>query len=100
MGTAYYKLGEHKKAIESYKEAIRLNPKTTVTYYNLAATYLERGNQKAALEQHKILQTLDPPLAGKLYILIYKPMVTVFDGVGTRLSVIATDSQGFSREQP
>lgn len=95
MGTAYYKLGEHEKAIEAYKEAIRLNPKTAVTYYNLARTYLGRGNEKAALEQHKILQTLDPPLADKLYILIYKPMATVFDGVGTKLRVIATDSQGF-----
>lgn len=96
MGTAYFKLGEHKKAIESYKEAIRLDPKTTVPYYNLAAAHLERGNQKAALEQHKILQILDPPLADKLHILIYKPMATVFDGVDTRLSVIATDSQGSS----
>jgi Ca-activated chloride channel family protein len=96
MGTAYFKLGEHKKAIESYKEAIRLNPTTSIPYYNLAAAYLERGSQQAALEQHKILQTLDPPLADKLYDLIYKPMAMVFDGVGTRLSVIATDSQGSS----
>jgi len=95
MGTAYFKLGEHKKAIEAYKEAIRLSPKTAVTYYNLGATYLERGNKKAALEQHKILKALDPPLADKLHILIYTPMATVFDGVGTRLSVIATDPQGF-----
>jgi Ca-activated chloride channel family protein len=95
MGTAYFKLGEHKKAIDAYKEAIRLDPKTSVTYYNLAATYLVRGNKKAALVQHKILQSLDPPLADKLYILIYQPMATVFDGVVTRLSVIAADSQGF-----
>lgn len=94
MGTAHYKLGEHKKAIEAYKEAIRLNPKANTTYYNLAETYLERGNQKGALAQHEILKTLDPQLADKLYILIYKPMVTVFNGVSTRLSVIATDSQG------
>lgn len=94
IGTAYYKLGEHKKATEAYNEAIRLSPKTAVTYYNLARTYLGRHNKKAALEQHRILQTLDPPLADKLYLLIYTPMATVFDGVGTRLSVIATDSEG------
>ena len=79
MGTAYYKLGEHKKAIAAYKESIRLDPKGTLTYYNLAATYLERGNEKAALEQYKILKTADPELANKLYLLIYKPVATVFN---------------------
>jgi Ca-activated chloride channel family protein len=94
MGTAYYKLGEHKKAIEAYKAAIRLKAKDAITYYNLAGTYIEHGNQEAALEQYKILKTIDPPLAEKLYILIYKPMATVFDSDGVRLSVIARDSQG------
>lgn len=94
MGTAYYKLGEHKKAIAAYKESIRLDPKSTLTYYNLAATYLDRDDEKAALDQYKILKTADPELAKKLYLLIYKPMATVFGPKGVRLNVIATDSQG------
>ena len=94
MGTAYYKLGEHKKAIAAYKASIRLDPKGTLTYYNLAATYLERGDEKAALEQYKFLKTVDPELANKLYLLIYKPVASVFGPRGVRLNVIATDSQG------
>ena len=94
IGTAYRKLGEHKKAIEAYKEAIRRNPKTTLTYFNLGATYVGQSDYEGALEQYRILKTIDPQVAEKLYVLIYKPMATVFDGSGVRLNVIATDSQG------
>ena len=94
LGTAYQKLGEPKKAIEAYKEGIRRNPKATLTYYNLGATYLDQGDQERALEQYRILKTIDSQVANKLYLLIYKPMATAFDGQRVSLSIIATDSQG------
>lgn len=97
MGTAYYKLGEHKKAIEAYKEALRLSPRASRTYYNLGATHLERGDRKAALEQYKALQVFDPQVANELYVLMYKPTVTVFDvagNSGVKLNVSVMDAQG------
>src|SRR5262245_43716383 len=94
LGTAYYKLGEHKKAIEAYKTGIRLNPNEAIQYYNLGRIYAERGDKRAALEQYKTVKAIDPAVAEKLYVLIYKPMATVYDSTITRLRVIATDSQG------
>ena len=94
LGTAYYRLGEYKKAIESYKQSIRLYPKQSMVYYNLGGVYAERGDQQTALEQYQILKTIDAPLAEKLYLLIYKPMVTVSEAASVRLNVIVTDSQG------
>jgi Ca-activated chloride channel family protein len=94
VGLAYARLGEAKKAIAAFNEAIRLDPKAGMPYFNLAATYLERGKEQPALDQYRILKAIDPALARRLYLLISKPMATAFDGVGVRLNVIATDSQG------
>lgn len=99
MGTGYYKLREFGKAIDAYKAAIRLNPKDAIQYYNLSVTYLERGNERAAIEQYKIVKAIDPAVAEKLYLLIYKPMATVYDSSVVRLRVIATDSGGTPRDE-
>ncbi|HEX8772938.1 MAG TPA: VWA domain-containing protein [Pyrinomonadaceae bacterium] len=99
MGTAYFKQGEHNRAIEAYREAIRLDPKSPSAYHNLGAVYLERGDKDAALEQYKILKALDSEMADSLYLLIYKPSVTVFDANGSgvvRLNVAVTDQEGNS----
>ena len=55
--------GRFSDAIESYKQAARLQPKSPEAYYNLALTYREIGNLDMAEAQSKILQRLD----GKLY---------------------------------
>ena len=41
------------------------------TYY-WAAFYLDLGDRSAAWEEYKILKTLDPKLANKLFNSIYK----------------------------
>ena len=97
LGMAHYKLGEHKKAVAAFKTSVLLNPKSSLTYFNLGATYVERDNKEAALEQYRILKTMDAQVADRLYALIFKLTANVFDSRGTngvRLNLTATDPQG------
>jgi tetratricopeptide (TPR) repeat protein len=41
--------GMHRKAIEKYKEAIRIKPGFAAAHYNLAITYLILNERNAAL---------------------------------------------------
>jgi tetratricopeptide (TPR) repeat protein len=53
VGTALDLMGESKKAIKVYREAIKRFPQVPMLYYNLAVTHLgreERGEAKAALK--------------------------------------------------
>ena len=43
MANALNELGRFKEAILSYIEAIKLNPGYSVTHYNLATVFQERG---------------------------------------------------------
>jgi uncharacterized membrane protein YhaH (DUF805 family) len=65
-------LGRYQDTIESYKQAIRINPDYAETYYNLGAAYLRVGDKGSALEEYKILKTLDTEKANELFNLIYK----------------------------
>jgi tetratricopeptide (TPR) repeat protein len=62
----------NQKAIQTYKEAIRIKPDDAVTHYNLGLTYLDLGDSGSALDEYKILKGLDQELANKLFNLIYK----------------------------
>jgi len=61
-----------KEAIESYKQAIRIKPDYAKAHYNLGVTYLVIGDKGSALDEYKILKTLDAEQANKLFNLIYK----------------------------
>ena len=43
-----------------------------MAHYNLGVVYLETGDKSSAIEEYKILKTLDPELANKLFNLINK----------------------------
>jgi tetratricopeptide (TPR) repeat protein len=68
---AYLNLHRWQKAVEAFKQAIRLKPDFAEAHYNLGATYHVLGDRGAALQQHTILVTLQPELANKLVELIY-----------------------------
>ena len=72
LGTAYYKLGKYKEAIEADKEAVRLKPDSAKPHYNLAISYLAVKEKAPAIQEYRTLKQLDPEMAGKLYTLIYK----------------------------
>ena len=67
LGFAYGKFKDRKKAIESYKEAIRLNPNDPDAQYNLGIIYGEMGNYPQALELFKETIRLKPDDADAHY---------------------------------
>ena len=75
LGNAYYESGKWKEAIESYKQAIRIDPigvYGAFAHFNLGLTYIQINDRGSAMEQYKILKKLDTELANKLFNAIYE----------------------------
>jgi tetratricopeptide (TPR) repeat protein/uncharacterized RDD family membrane protein YckC len=71
LGVTYDKLGRYEEAIEAYKQAIRIKPDYANVHYALGIAYLaSTGDKGSALEEYKILKTLDAEMANKLFNLI------------------------------
>ena len=66
LGDAYYYAGRLNEAIEAYKQAARLRPDQAEAYYNLGLAYLEIGDRESAMEQSRLLQSIDAELNKKL----------------------------------
>ena len=63
--------GMSKEAIESYKQALRINPDYGDVHYNLGVCYIDNRDKSSALKQYKILKKLDTKRAKKLLGMIY-----------------------------
>ena len=63
IGFCYERLGVYTKAIEAYKQAIRIDPDFAITYYNLGLTYYELGFYEEAIEAYKQAIRIDPDFA-------------------------------------
>ena len=72
LGYAYYESGLYKKAINAFKQAIRINPDDAVVHFGLGLVYVSLNDKGSALEQYKVLKSLDPERANKLYDEIHK----------------------------
>lgn len=66
LGVAYHSSKMCKEAIESYKQAIKIDPDYVDAHFNLGVAYLDLDDKGSALEQHKILKTLDTEKANIL----------------------------------
>jgi tetratricopeptide (TPR) repeat protein len=60
------------EAIEACKQAIRINPDNAEAHFALGAAYAFLNDRVSALEQYKILKSLDLERANKLFNRIYK----------------------------
>ena len=60
------------KEIKACKQAIRLNPDDAETHYNLGNAYHQLNDRDSALEEYKILKSLDTEMANKLFNAIYE----------------------------
>jgi len=60
MGFDYAKKGENKKAIEAYKQAIRIDPDDAMAYYNLGVVYHRLSLYREAIEAYKQAIRIDP----------------------------------------
>jgi Flp pilus assembly protein TadD len=72
MGITYGALGRYKEAIEVFKKAVSLTPNDANAHFGLGLSYLSTGNRGPALDEYKILKTLDEDMAGELFDRIYK----------------------------
>ena len=57
--------------MKAYKAAIRIDPDFAPAHYSMGYAYLQQGDKAAALDEYKILKTLDDDLAHKLFNRIY-----------------------------
>jgi tetratricopeptide (TPR) repeat protein len=67
-----YNNRRYSKAIEAFKQAIRINPNDAEAHYGLGMTYYVANDISSALEEYKILKNLNPELADELFNLIYE----------------------------
>jgi tetratricopeptide (TPR) repeat protein len=61
------------KAIEAYREALRIEPNFAEAWYYCGVAHAKSGNRVAALEAVNELRKYDPQKADKLFDLIIKP---------------------------
>ncbi|MBT3257833.1 MAG: tetratricopeptide repeat protein [Deltaproteobacteria bacterium] len=59
MGFCYFKLKEHKKAIEAFHKVLELNPASAIDYANIASNYRDMGNKDMAVRFYKFALELD-----------------------------------------
>ena len=57
---------KYKEAIESFKQAIKINPDYAEAHYRIAAAYLQTNNKFCAITHYEILKKLDSKLAKEL----------------------------------
>ena len=69
-GRAYLQAGMCAQAIECFKDVVQIDQEHAQAYYNLGRAYLRVGDKGLALEQHRILENLNPRLAEQLMSLI------------------------------
>lgn len=60
LGSVYFKLGEYPRAVESFKAALKLNPRADVSVLALARTYGEMGKLEDAIVGYERALALSP----------------------------------------
>ncbi|RJR50150.1 MAG: tetratricopeptide repeat protein [Desulfobacteraceae bacterium] len=60
LGYCYFKLREHEKAIECFREVLKLNPSSAIDYANIASNYRDLGKPKEAASYYRLALELDP----------------------------------------
>ncbi|MEW5877548.1 MAG: tetratricopeptide repeat protein [Acidobacteriota bacterium] len=72
LGASYGSLGRFSEAVEAFKQAIRIKPDYAEAHFALGVSYLLLEDKGAALDEYKILKTLNAELANKLFNMIYQ----------------------------
>lgn len=72
LGFAYYRTKRDREAIAEFKSAIRIKRDYVIAHFFLGMSYLAVGDKSSAMDEYKILRTLDPDTATKLYAQITK----------------------------
>lgn len=62
MGFCHFMLADHEKAIDAFREVLRLNPNSAIDYANIASNYRELGNTDKAVTYYKMALQMDPSI--------------------------------------
>ncbi|MBW1896464.1 MAG: YcaO-like family protein [Deltaproteobacteria bacterium] len=62
MGFCHFKLKAHERAVECFRNVLRLDPSSAIDYANIASNYRDLGNQKEAIRHYKLALELDPSI--------------------------------------
>ena len=71
LGWVYGKLRDYEGAKKAFQETIRLEPDYVYAHYGLGIAYLVLGDRGMALEEYKILKSLEQYIADLLFDQIY-----------------------------
>ncbi len=63
--------GMYKEAAKAFRQAIIINPDDAMAHSDLGYLYALLNDRDSALEQYKILKSLDPEHVEELYNMIY-----------------------------
>jgi Tfp pilus assembly protein PilF len=98
LGIAYSESGMYKEAIDAFKQAIRINPDDAFAHSYLGSAYAFLNDKHSALEQYKILKSLDSKQANILFNFIHNIKKPEAVRKGIPASVFATkDSNVYHR---
>ena len=70
LGDAYWGSSRYEDSIVAYKQAMKLHVDDPHVRYQIALTYLKMGDKDSALEEYKILKSMNEELANELLGLI------------------------------
>ena len=59
LGFCYFKLKDHEKAIESFRNVLKLDPTSAIDYANIASNYRDMGQREMAIRHYKLALELD-----------------------------------------
>jgi ribosomal protein S12 methylthiotransferase accessory factor len=62
LGYCYFRLKEHEKAIECFREVLKLNPCSAIDYANIASNYRDLGRRREAISHYRLALELDPSI--------------------------------------
>ncbi len=62
MGFCHFKLKEHEKAIECFREALRIDPTSAIDYANIASNYRDMDKKDQAIRYYELALELDPTI--------------------------------------
>lgn len=67
LGVVYHNLGNYKKAIEAYKQAIKSDPEFEFSYSNLGSVYRRLGQFDEAIDAFNQAIRVNPEYANAYY---------------------------------
>jgi tetratricopeptide (TPR) repeat protein len=72
LGNAYLECNLYNEALNSYGQALRIDPAYREAHFGVGIAYLRLGDKDSARREYETLKKLDSSLADKLYVLIGK----------------------------